>query len=98
QKGLPQLQISVNVSALQFLQRDFFEQLVRILQKTKLNPHFLELEVTESIMHQSDDAIETLKCLRGIGIRISMDDFGSGYSSLNQIRHIPLDILKIDKG
>lgn len=98
QKGMPQLQLSVNVSALQFLQMDFFKQLVRILQKTKLDPHFLELEVTESIMHQSDHAIEILKCLRGIGIKISVDDFGSGYSSLNQIRHIPLDILKIDKG
>lgn len=95
--GLPPLQISVNVSAVQFLQIDFYEQIINVLKKTKLDPIYLELEVTESIMHQSEDAINVLEKLRSIGIKISLDDFGSGYSSLNQIGNIPLDILKIDK-
>lgn len=96
-EGLQPLCVSVNVSALQFLQPDFYDQVKQTLTLTQLDPQYLEIEITESIMQNSQNVSTVLLKLRKLGIRVSLDDFGSGFSSLNQIKHIPLDILKIDK-
>lgn len=92
------LNISVNVSLLQLMDISFSEKIERILKETGLEPERLELEITESVMMQSVDAvIDTLYRLKRIGIRISLDDFGKGYSSLNYLKQLPIDNLKVDK-
>lgn len=92
------ISIAVNISGIQFKEKDFVSRVENILKKTSMNPKFLELELTESIlMDNIDESIEKLKKLHEHGISISVDDFGTGYSSLNYIRKFPLDILKIDR-
>jgi diguanylate cyclase (GGDEF)-like protein/PAS domain S-box-containing protein len=93
-----QLLIAVNVSALQFRQRDFVEQISEILNKTGANPTRLKLELTESVLLSNiSDAIGKMENLKKIGVRFSMDDFGTGYSSLSYLTRLPLDQLKIDQ-
>ena len=92
------LQLAVNVSAFQFQQTGFVEQVCEILYSKGVNPNKLKLELTESLVH--DDIAETIikmHALREIGVRFSMDDFGTGYSSLSSIRKLPIDQLKIDQ-
>ena len=92
------LHISVNLSAKLFLQTNFLAQIDQIIYETKVNPAFLELEITESvIMEDSVDMKTTLQELRERNIRLSMDDFGTGYSSLSYLHSFPLNTLKIDK-
>ena len=92
------LYISVNLSAKLFLQTNFLAQIDQIIYETKVNPAFLELEITESvIMEDSVDMKTTLQELRERNIRLSMDDFGTGYSSLSYLHSFPLNTLKIDK-
>ena len=70
----------------------------RHLKETGLDPRYLELEVTESsVMKNPESAISTLRELKAMGIKISIDDFGSGYSSLSYLKHLPIDVLKIDQ-
>ncbi|MBD2020655.1 EAL domain-containing protein [Leptolyngbya sp. FACHB-36] len=96
--GLPPLRIAVNLSARQFQQQDLVKIIASILQETKTEPHYLELEITEStVMQDVDFTIAVLQELREMGIQIAMDDFGTGYSSLNSIKHFPLHTLKIDQ-
>ena len=96
--GLSAGTISVNVSTVQFRGEDFLKDLFAILGETGLDPHSLELEVTESVlMNNSKAAVSILKAVRDIGIRVSVDDFGTGYSSLSYLRRFPLDALKIDQ-
>ena len=98
QQGYDELSISVNISMLQLLQEDFVDKVMLILEDTKLNPGHLELEITESILMESYEAIGgKLKLLQGKGIRIALDDFGKGYSSLNYLKQLPINTLKIDK-
>jgi len=98
QQGYDDLSVSVNISMLQLLQDDFVDKLICILKDTKLNPRYLELEITESILMESYEAIrEKLKLLQGKGIKIALDDFGKGYSSLNYLKQLPIDTLKVDK-
>ncbi len=98
QQGHDQLSISVNISMLQLLQEDFVEKVMEIVDWTKLNPNYLELEITESILMESYEAIaEKLKLLKSRGIKIALDDFGKGYSSLNYLKLLPISTLKIDK-
>lgn len=90
--------ISVNVSAIQLLQNNFAPLLRDILAKANLPPHYLMLEITESIMIQSfDQVIPTLLKIRQTGVKIALDDFGCGYSSLTYLRQLPIDVLKIDR-
>lgn len=97
-KGLKFNTISVNVSALQLQQPDFIEKVRSILEEEQLEPHFLEIEITESIlMKRLEDNVKRLDELRGIGVKTALDDFGTGYSSLRYLRMLPLDTLKIDK-
>lgn len=90
--------VSVNVSVLQFLQSDFIESVFKILEEIKLAPQFLELEITESVYIENyEDICKKLIELRESGVKIALDDFGKGYSSLSYLNELPIDTLKIDK-
>jgi diguanylate cyclase (GGDEF)-like protein/PAS domain S-box-containing protein len=96
--GLPAVPVSVNISSVQFKHKDLAENIERILTATGLAAQYLELEVTESILMQnSDTTVNTLRELKTMGIRISIDDFGTGFSSLNYLKRFPVDCLKIDQ-
>jgi len=96
--GLKPVSIAVNLSARQFKQQDLVELVSRILQETELDPSYLELELTESMVMQNvEAAITTLNQFKAIGVKLSIDDFGIGYSSLNYLKHFPIDFLKIDQ-
>lgn len=90
--------IAVNISTVQLRNIDFLQMVKDILTEVELNPEFLELEITESILMDSlEENIKVLSELRNIGVKIALDDFGTGYSSLNYLRMMPIDTLKIDK-
>lgn len=90
--------VSVNVSGRQLDHPEFPLLVERILERTRLPPQNLELELTESaIMRRPDDATVTLHRLRSLGVHIALDDFGTGHSSLAYLRRFPLDVLKIDR-
>ena len=90
--------ISVNVSAVQIKQDDFYEVVTNILKESGLSGHFLELELTESYMMENPkDSIVLFKKLKNHGITLSIDDFGTGYSSLSYLKKLPVDKLKIDR-
>ncbi len=92
------LSVSVNLSARQFQQNDLIESIIAILEETQLDPHLLELEVTETaIMSDTEAAVATMHMMHNLGIRISIDDFGTGYSSLNHLKRFPIDTVKIDR-
>ena len=96
--GLPPLKIAVNVSARQFLEPNFISTVQEAIDTSGINPRFLEVEVTESvIMNDVRKRIENLYELKKIGVSIAIDDFGTGYSSLNYLAQFPLDTLKIDR-
>ena len=98
QKALPQINISVNVSAIQLIGDDFVRKLEEVLSKTRANPRQLTLELTESIFSSNYDEINLkLSQIREMGIYIAIDDFGTGYSSLARERELSVDSLKIDK-
>ncbi len=90
--------VSVNVSIIQLMQDNFVQQVLAILDKYQVNPEFIELEITESVLIESFDTIyQKLNALRENRIRIALDDFGKGYSSLNYLCQLPISTLKIDK-
>lgn len=90
--------LAVNVSARQFNQVGFAEQIQEVLQRTGARADRLRLELTESMLHDNiDSTIVKMETLRQLGIRFSLDDFGTGYSSLSYLKMLPLDQLKIDK-
>ena len=90
--------ISINVSARQFNNPNFLEYLMNILDQYKVDPYQVELEITESILIDDFNAIcEKLKFLQSKGVRISLDDFGTGFSSLSYLKKLPINTLKIDK-
>ena len=92
------LQLAVNVSARQFRQADFIDQVVAVLRETGARPEQLKLELTESLaLENVDDTIDKMHALRALGLRFSMDDFGTGQSSLAYLTRLPLDQLKIDQ-
>ncbi|ATE79460.1 MULTISPECIES: putative bifunctional diguanylate cyclase/phosphodiesterase [Pseudomonas] len=96
--GLPNLCMSVNVSAIDFRQRDFVEGIEQILQQTGMDPALLELEITEGVLMQNVDAtMVALNRLKALGVRLAIDDFGTGYSSLSYLQRFPIDVLKIDQ-
>ncbi len=92
------LNVAINVSARQFHDEDLSKKIWDTLDKTGIDPHFLNLEVTESsILTDPENAIEVLNRLQKLGISISIDDFGTGHSSLGYLRSLPIDVLKIDR-
>ncbi|MCB1056033.1 MAG: EAL domain-containing protein [Acidobacteria bacterium] len=94
----PELTVSVNLSAKQFLQPDLPQRLDEILDEARLAPGKLRLEITEGVLlHDADAAIETLQALRARNIQLFLDDFGTGYSSLSYLQNFPIDTLKIDR-
>lgn len=95
-EGYPPLRISVNLSVKQLMEPNIVEKIKQILEETQLDPKWLELEVTESVFANMEDAPRILKKIRDIGVHVSIDDFGTGYSSFSYIKHLPVDTLKID--
>lgn len=96
--GFSHLRIAVNLSSRQFSQIDLRHQLVAILMETGLDPKYIELELTESMLvHNTEVAIRRLNALKSLGVEIAIDDFGTGYSSLSYLQQFPFDILKIDR-
>lgn len=94
----PQLSLSVNVSPLQLRDPWFAQKLLKMLVEARFPPSRLEIEITESCLHENVGAVRTLiASLKNQGIRISLDDFGTGYSSLAQLRSLPFDRIKIDR-
>ena len=93
------LTIAVNVSARQFLQPDFVEQVLDTLDRTGADPQRLKLELTESMLvSHVEEIISRMQQLKDKGVSFSLDDFGTGYSSLTYLKRLPLDQLKIDQG
>lgn len=98
QAGFPPLRVSVNISAVQLKQKNFIKMVSQVLKETGLQPCWLELEITEStVMKNAEIVIIKLRQLREIGVSISLDDFGSGFSSLSYLRQFPVNKLKIDQ-
>ena len=96
--GYPPMRLGINVSAHQLQKNDFAELVMQVLKECALPPKYLNLEITESvIMHNMHEAFETLRQLRAVGITISIDDFGTGFSSLSYLKDLPADHLKIDR-
>jgi EAL domain-containing protein (putative c-di-GMP-specific phosphodiesterase class I) len=96
--ALPNLQVSVNLSARQFREHDLVESVRAILAETELPPASLILEITESgLMQRTEGTVSTLAELRTLGTHLAIDDFGTGYSSLSYLERFPVDSLKIDR-
>ncbi len=96
--GVPAVPVSINVSARQFQQADFHRRVDNVLRRQGVDPRLIELELTEGLlMEDTEMAQHALQQLKGTGIRISIDDFGTGHSCLNYLRRFPIDVLKIDK-
>jgi diguanylate cyclase (GGDEF)-like protein len=90
--------VGVNLSARQFQQQNLVEIVARVLQETGLNPKYLELEVTEStIVRDMETTTSQLNKLKQLGVQIAIDDFGTSYSSLNYLKHFPIDTIKVDQ-
>lgn len=92
------LAVTVNLSSKQFLQPDLIDQVIQILQETRVDPRALKLEITESVvMENIGTSTVLLQQLRALGIELGIDDFGTGYSSLSYLHRLPISLLKIDK-
>jgi EAL domain-containing protein (putative c-di-GMP-specific phosphodiesterase class I) len=92
------LTLAVNVSAKQFRQPDFVDQVRSVLLESGAKPSLLKLELTEStVLENIDDTISRMRELKLLGVSFSMDDFGTGYSSLQYLKRLPLDQIKIDQ-
>ena len=97
-RGLPPLRIGVNLSSIQFQKQSVPLLVARVLAETGLDPRRLDLELTESmLLEQTEAVVRDLKQLRELGVGISIDDFGTRYSSLTYVKHFPVDRLKIDQ-
>jgi diguanylate cyclase (GGDEF)-like protein/PAS domain S-box-containing protein len=96
--ALAAFHMAVNLSARQIARPELVEEVQEILEESGLDPAFLILEITESVMMQDMElSIERLGELKQLGVQLAIDDFGTGYSSLNYVRRFPVDILKVDK-
>ena len=92
------IQISVNISPLQLMLKDFVDNVINIVNKYNISYNLLCFEITESVLLDDRQfVVPNIKMLRDLGIKIALDDFGTGYSSFNYLRNYKLDILKIDK-
>ena len=97
-EGLAMVPVAVNLSALEFRQRDVASEIAAVLHATGLEPRFLEIELTESVlMHHTGQVLETLNAIKALGVGVTIDDFGTGYSSLAYLKRYPIDKLKIDR-
>ncbi|MEH7441159.1 EAL domain-containing protein [Bacillus sp. JJ1122] len=96
-KGYSSIPISVNISVRQLQEDRFIDTVKLILDQTGLDPSYLDLEITESIMQNSENTAMILNQLKELGVTLAIDDFGTGYSSLSLLKHLPIDKIKIDK-
>jgi diguanylate cyclase len=95
--GLLAVPVSVNISSLEFWSKQFLESVQVALKNTCLDPKYLELELTETVlMRHAESTADTLEKLKAIGVRLAVDDFGTGYSSLSYLTRFPIDALKLD--
>jgi len=96
--GLPNINISVNLSSVDFYQTDVCKTIQDAITSSGLSPEWLEVELTESLaLKDVDQAVRQMNELNEIGVNISMDDFGTGYSSLSYIQILPIAMLKLDR-
>jgi EAL domain-containing protein (putative c-di-GMP-specific phosphodiesterase class I) len=96
--GLPFKGISINVSAAEFRAKTFVAEVSTTLRETGLEARYLDLELTERVlMANAADTIAVLRQLKMLGVRLAVDDFGTGFSSLSYLQHFPIDVLKIDR-
>ena len=97
-EGRRPIAVAVNISAVEFRDARFLENVRAVLSDSRLDPRYLELELTESslIQHAESTAV-ALRGLKDMGVRVAIDDFGTGYSSLSYLRHFPIDVLKVDQ-
>jgi diguanylate cyclase (GGDEF)-like protein/PAS domain S-box-containing protein len=96
--GLPLIEMAVNVSSVEFRNDEFLEGISTVLLETGLEPRYLELELTESVLMQhAEFSVPVLQKLKAMGLRLAIDDFGTGYSSLSYLRQFPIDTLKVDQ-
>jgi EAL domain-containing protein (putative c-di-GMP-specific phosphodiesterase class I) len=97
--GVPAVRVAVNVAASQFRRGDLLDTIRSALEDAQLDPHYLEIELTESVvMTDPEGTAAILEQLSRMGVLVSVDDFGTGYSSMNYLRRFPIDKLKIDRG
>jgi diguanylate cyclase (GGDEF)-like protein/PAS domain S-box-containing protein len=97
-KGLPPVNVAVNISARQFRQPDFVEQVLEAIELSGVNPESLTLELTESMLVENiEEVIDRMTALKMLGVHFALDDFGTGYSSLTYLKRLPLDQLKVDR-
>ncbi len=97
-EGLMPMEVAVNISVKQLTHGDFVATVKRVLEETGLNPEYLGLELTETtIMNNTSQAVGILQELRAMGVRVSIDDFGTGHSSLSYLKNPPMDTIKIDR-
>lgn len=100
QAGFTPVPVAVNISALQFGRKNFLTTLLQTLAHSELDPQYLELELTESVLMKDQNAemnVAIMQSLKKLGVQISIDDFGTGYSSLSYLRRFPISTLKIDR-
>ena len=95
-QGLPAISVAVNISAIQFKHQNLVSMIKKALKEYRLDPEFLELEITESVAMETKSA-DQFKKLKQLGIKMSIDDFGTGFSSLSQLTTFPVNRLKIDR-
>ncbi|MBY0120889.1 EAL domain-containing protein [Bacillus sp. S/N-304-OC-R1] len=89
--------IAINISPKQFQQHNLLRIIQKSIEKYRINPKLLEIEITEGAMQDTNDTAPILSRLKDLGVSISVDDFGTGYSSLNYLKQFPIDVLKIDQ-
>lgn len=96
-KGYNRMKVSVNLSLVQLRQLDFGKKLAKAIEAYDVDPKLFELEITESVMENVEEILPTLEEIRSIGVGISIDDFGTGFSSLSYLKSLPIDTIKIDR-
>jgi EAL domain-containing protein (putative c-di-GMP-specific phosphodiesterase class I) len=97
-EGLPPLRMAVNLSARQFTDDDLLNDIAAALKDSRMKPELLELELTESmVMQNAERAGKVLAAIKQLGVRLAIDDFGVGYSSLTHLKRFPIDTLKVDR-
>jgi EAL domain-containing protein (putative c-di-GMP-specific phosphodiesterase class I) len=96
--NLPAVRVAVNISSPEFRSEQFLEHVQAALKDTRLDPRYLELELTETVLMQhAESTTKVLGQLKAIGVRLAVDDFGTGYSSLSYLTRFPIDSLKLDR-
>lgn len=96
-EGVAYMPVAVNVSVRQFQDKSFVQMVMKVLKQEGLDPRYLELEITESIMQNIKETALILEGIKAIGVKVAIDDFGTGYSLLSMLKHLNIDNLKIDQ-